>query len=237
MKPGAFVQFHISTNDVGGSVSFYKLMGFKELANGKKPFRWVAVSDGNLNIFLSEEEFYGLGYFDKNMEEKASEIEGQGIEYVNKDLHMGDIWYKVVKDPNNFFIGLIEDTPEYLLNVNKNKYEPKGIFKEIGIVSDKIKESVEFWKKFGFKIKNDSGKTSTSMRNGNMGIGLYKPGSSDHYFEGPALTFYDNNMPDIIRDLKDAGLDFQEEIKDNNGSLTGAVVLSPEGQTFFLFKE
>jgi hypothetical protein len=44
-------------------------------------------------------------------------------------------------------------------------------------------------------------------------------------------------MHSIIQDLKDAGLEFQEEITDDNGKIINAVALSPEGQTFFLFTD
>ncbi len=238
MKLGGSSQFHISTNDVGSSMSFYKLMGFKELAFGKKPFKWVALSDGNLNILLAETEFYGLCYYSNEMQDKAAEIEGKGIEYVKKDLQLGDTWYKVVKDPNDFFVSLISEVPEYFNKVKNNEFEPRGRFSEIGIRSEKIKESIEFWKKLGFEKKENKSneeEKKVSMNDGITGIGFYSPGSREHYFEAPALTFYDKKMHTIIQDLKEAGLKFQEEMRDDKGKIINAVALSPEGQAFFLF--
>ncbi len=238
MKLGNRAQFHISTNDVGRSISFYKLMGFKEIAYSKKPFKWVALSDGSLNILLAETEFYGLCYYSDDMQEKASEIEGKGIEYVNQNLQLGDTWYKVVRDPNDFLVSLIGEVPVYFDQAKVNEYEPRGTFYEIGILSDKIKESVKFWEKLGFEKsgkKKNPGKQRVSMNDGSTRIGLYSRESSNHYFEGPALTFYDKKMSAIIQDLKDAGLEFQEELKDDKGKIINAVALSPEGQAFFLF--
>ena len=176
MKLGNQVEFHISTNDAGSSISFYKLMGFREIAYSKKPFKWVVLSDGNLNIFLGESEFSGLVYYAGDMQDKVSEIEGKGIEYVNQDMQLGDTWYKVVKDPNDFLISLVEDDPEYFKEIEKNDYEPRGRFSEISILSKKIKDSEEFWKKFGFEIKenkSDDGNAGISLRDGEMGIRLY----------------------------------------------------------------
>lgn len=238
MKLGNLVEFHISTNDAGSSLSFYKLMGFSEIAYGKKPFKWIVLSDGNLNIVLGESEFSGLVYYAGDMQKKASEIEGKGIEYVNKDMQLGDTWYKVVKDPNDFLISLVEDDPAYFKEIEKNDYESRGKFTEISILSKKIKDSEEFWKKFGFEINNKKGDAENpgvSLRDGEMGIGLYTKESCSHYFESPAITFSDKKMPAIIKDLKDNGLKFQEELKDDEGKLTGAIALSPEGQAFFLF--
>jgi predicted lactoylglutathione lyase len=238
MKLGDNSQFHISTNDVGSSISFYKLMGFKELEYSKKPFKWVALSDGNLNILLAETEFYGLCYYSKEMEKKAAEIEGKGIEYIKQDMQLGDTWYKVVKDPNDFLVSLIAEVPDYFNQVNNNEFEPRGRFSEIGIRSDKIKESVKFWEKLGFERKENKvnpEKKRVSVNDGKIGIAFYSPGSHKHYFEAPALTFYDKKMHMIIKDLKDAGLEFQEEMKDDNGKIINAVALSPEGQAFFLF--
>jgi len=238
MKLGSLVQFHISTSDVARSISFYKLMGFQELAYSKKPYKWMVLSDGNLNIIFAEDEFEGLEYYDENMQEKMSEIEGQGIEYENKDMRLGDTWYKVVKDPNDFLIALVEDRPKYFSEASKNDYEPRGRFTEISIHSDKIKESVEFWQKFGYEITHDKREAENpgvSLSDGSMGIGLYSRGYFNHYFQGPAITFRDENMPAVIQNLKDDGLQFQEELKDDDGNLSGAVALSPEGQTFFLF--
>ncbi len=238
MKLGNRAQFHISTSDVGRSISFYKLFGFKELAYSKKPFKWVALSDGNLNIFLAENEFYGLCYYSDDMQDKADEIEGQGIEYVNQDLQLGDTWYKVLKDPNDFMVSLIASVPEYFDEIDNNKFESRGKFYEISILSNKIKESVNFWEKLGFE-KSDSKinveKEGVYLNDGTIGIGLYSPGSREHYFEGPAFTFYDKEMHTIIQDLLDAGLEFQEELRDDSGRIINAVALSPEGQTFFLF--
>ncbi len=240
MKLGSLVQFHISTNDAARSISFYKLMGFKELAYSKKPFKWVALSDGNLNLIFAEDEFAGLEYYAENMQKKVSEIEAQGIEYVNKDMQLGDTWYKVVKDPNGFLIALVEDRPKYFSEIAKNEYESRGIFTEISIHSDKIKESVEFWLKFGYEITQDNRDAEhpgVSMSDGSMGIGFYSRGYFKHYFQGPAITFRDKNMQAVIQGLKDDGLQFQEELKDKDGKVTGAVALSPEGQTFFLFTQ
>jgi len=240
MKLSGKAEFQISTSDVGRSISFYKLMGFKELAYAKKPFKWVALSDGSLNILLAENEFYGLCYYSAEMEGKAAEIEGQGIEYVNRDLQQGDTWYRVVKDPNDFLISLVAELPKYFNEINKNEFEPRGKFYEIAIRSDKIKESVKFWEKLGFQ-KSDNQKNQkkqgVSLKDGTTRIGLYSPEGRSHYFEGPALTFYDKKMHSIIQDLKDAGLEFQEEITDDNGKIINAVALSPEGQTFFLFTD
>jgi predicted lactoylglutathione lyase len=238
MNLGGRSQFHISTNDVGRSISFYELMGFKELADSKKPFKWVALSDGTLNILLAENEFYGLCFYSEEMEEKAAEIEGQGIEYVKQDMQLGDTWYKVVKDPNDFLVSLISEVPKYFNQVKISEFEPRGKFSEIGIRSDKINESVKFWEKLGFEKKENTinpEKKRVSMNDGTTGIAFYSPGSHEHYFEAPALTFYDKKMYAIIKDLKDAGLKFQEEMRDDNGTIVNAVALSPEGQTFFLF--
>ncbi len=238
MKSGGKVQFHISTSDVGRSLSFYKLMGFKELAYSKKPFKWVALSDGNLHILLAENEFYGLCYYADDMQDRAAEIEGEGIEYVKQDLQLGDTWYKVFKDPNDFMVSLIAGVPEYFSKGSGNEFEPRGRFYEIGILSDKIKESVKFWEKLGFEKSNEEEnqeKQGVSLNDGIFRVGLYSRESHDHYFEGPALTFYDKEMHAIIQDLKDTGLKFQEELRDDNGKITNAVALSPEGQTFFLF--
>ncbi len=238
MKLSGRAEFQISTSDVGRSISFYKLMGFKELAYAKKPFKWVALSDGSLNILLAENEFYGLCCYSNEMEDKAAKIEGQGIEYVNRDLQKGETWYRVVKDPNDFLISLIAEVPKYFNEISKNEFEARGKFYEIAILSGKIKESVKFWQKLGFEKsdnKQNQKKQAVSLDDGITRIGLYPPGIRSHYFEGPALTFYDKNMHIVIQDLKDAGLEFQEEIKDDKGKIINAVALSPEGQTFFLF--
>lgn len=239
MNLGNLFQLHISTSDVGGSISFYKLMGFTELADSKKPYKWVLLSDGNFNILLAEDDFYGLEYYAEDMQEKAAEIEGKGIDYINLDLQLGSTWYRVVRDPNNFLVGLVADAPDYFNEIKNNEFEPRGSFTEISILSEKKKESVEFWKKFGFEKKdeNDADRKSVCMSDGKMGIGFYTRGSSSHYFEGPAIKLVDKNMPEIIKDLKEAGLKFQEELNDNNGKLSGAIALSPEGQAFFLFNE
>lgn len=238
MKLGNKAQFHISTSDVGRSISFYKLFGFKELAYSKKPFKWVALSDGSLNILLAEDEFSGLCYYSDDMQDKAAEIESRGIEYVNQNLQLGDTWHKVVKDPNGFLVSLISAVPGYFDEIIKNNFEPRGRFYEIGILSERINESVKFWEKLGFDKTDamvNSEKEGVSLKDGTTGIGLYPPESIDHYFQGPALTYHDKGMHTIIQDLKDAGLEFQEEIKDESGKVTDAVALSPEGQTFFLF--
>lgn len=239
MKLGSFFQLHISTNDAASSISFYKLMGFTELASSKKPFKQVVMSDGNFNILLAEDDFYGLEYYAEDMKEKAAEIEGKGIDYVKVDLQLGETWYRVVKDPNDFLMGLVAEAPKYFDEIKNNEFEPRGNFAEISILSEKKKESVEFWEKFGFEKKreNENEGKGVSLSDGKMGMGFYTRGSCSHYFEGPAIKLVDKNITKIIKDLKEAGLKFQEELEDNNGKLSGAIALSPEGQAFFLFNE
>ena len=238
MTLGKNFQFQISTNDAGRSLSFYKLLGFQDIANGKKPFRWIFLSNGTLNIILAEEEFYGLTYFLEDMEEKVDEVKGKGIEFIRKDLKMDDRWYKVIKDPNDFLIAMVNDLPEYFTKINKYDFNPIGRFKEISLLSEKIKDSVEFWKKLGYEIQPDeyAENSPISLNDGIMNIGLYSKNNNNHYFEAPAITLIDKNITEKIKELKEGGLKFQEELENKDG-ITGAIALSPEGQTFFLFNK
>ena len=240
MKLGSKVQFHISTNDVGASVSFYKIIGFAEAAYGKKPFRWIMLADGELRLFLAENDFSGLSYHSDKMEEQVGEIRGKGIEFVKRDLKLGETWYKVVNDPNDFSIALVKDNQEYRVGKAREDFKPLGSFSEISILSKKIKESVEFWNKLGFKIigrNGESDRTQVSLSDGNMGIGLYAKEECSHYFEAPAIKYISENMNKKIQELKDTGMEFQQEIKNDDGKVTDAILLSPEGQTFFLFSK
>ena len=60
-------------------------------------------------------------------------------------------------------------------------------------------------------------------------------GGENFEFSGPTLTYFDGAMKNHIAALKAEGFTFSQEMPDPDGTVSNAILSTPEGGRIFLF--
>ena len=65
-------------------------------------------------------------------------------------------------------------------------------------------------------------------------VGIYAIGHTKHLFKSPVITYFNEDAPQRIQQVKAQGVTFVQEIGDA-GAPREAVLEAPDGQMLFLF--
>ncbi len=98
---GRFLEFSVMTPDIIESLSFYKLLGFREMETGDMwPHKYAVVSDGVLNIGLHDREFDApaVTFVQPDLARHARSMTDHGFDFslmrldedVFNELHLSD---------------------------------------------------------------------------------------------------------------------------------------------------
>src|SRR4051812_21952170 len=110
----------IATHDLERSLSFYQMLGFKEVLRADMPFPWIQVSDGQLLIMLRKDDnrVISLTYYVKDIEQKVEELEAKGIEFVIRPGAADFIKRYVMRSPDGFNVTLVTLVENYMQAVH-----------------------------------------------------------------------------------------------------------------------
>ncbi|MCB9235622.1 MAG: VOC family protein [Bacteroidia bacterium] len=251
MKLGTYSHLTIGTANADESIAFYHQLGFELIGAGESPNPFFLISDDGLLILLNQEgeNYLALNYYSGEMEEKLAEIEQAGIPVIHKMEHEGMLNMAVIGSPEGLMIGLVNLEPEghyipgspRLIDLaqedwqNPEKYPNKhlGIFGEISLPTTDLQTSLNFWETLGFKttgVYNDPYPWAIVYDGINV-IGLHQAAS----MKSPAITYFSPNQPENVKALIELGLDLKVAMGKSPES-GNAVLTTPEGQRFFLFK-
>ena len=236
----------IATPDPERSLSFYEMLGFKEVLRADMPFPWIQVSDGQLLIMLRKDHnrVISLTYYVKDVEQKVEELETNGIEFVIRPAAEDFIKRYVMRSPDGFNITLVTLVENYMQAVhpvmltmpqadmmNPEKYTNKtcGLFAEYAQPVKDLDASFVFWEKLGFNIisRMSAPYPWAIISDGLSVVGLHQ--TTD--FSDPTITFFAADMQHKIAALKEKGITISKE-----KSSASVVIKTPEDQYINLFK-
>ncbi len=235
----------ITSHDLEKSLQYYQQLGFTELYRSDFPFPWIQISDGALIIMLRKDStpYISLTYFVKNLEEITSELEQNGISFIQKPNADDMIKRFVFQSPDGHNIALVTYVDGFnqpqgatMLTLPQQDYfKPEkyvnkvcGLFGEYALPVKDIDTSIEFWKKLGFEVmsKFQTPYQWAILSDGLAVVGLHQT----NHFSQPTITFFASDMKYKIEVLIQKGLtDFVEESESN------IVLSTPEMQKINLF--
>jgi predicted lactoylglutathione lyase len=238
MKLGKRVSIITNTPDMDASLEFYKQLGYKALASGEEPSPWVQLSDGVILLLINQDEQpdRGLIYYADDMGERASQLEDEGLEFNHKREHDGYLQQVIFSDPNGLCVSLVQADHTIIPQPEGESYSKCGTFGEFSIPTQDLNASLAFWERLGFQRTggDDAEPYPWAIVNDELiTLGLHQTQDFNKFI----ITYFAADMAVRIESLRQKGLTFSWEHKDEQGLTTGARMESPGGQGFFLFQE
>lgn len=113
-----------------------------------------------------------------------------------------------------------------------------GTFYEVSLEVQDLQAARMFWQTLGFKKIQPQEDSSSwlTMSNKLLNIGLYKAGSCPHPFHSPALTWFNADAGQRVEQLQQKGFRFVHTMPEGSPHAEEAILASPDGHHFFLFK-
>ncbi len=230
-KLGTYAQISISVTSIENSLSFYRRLGFQKTdgrETGNNP--WVLLSDGDISVVLSGNRFPSpaLTYFSSNLEQTAKDLRTKGVQLTEIRNDKQKLSSTVLADPNDFGITLINFASGRIPKPDGIPRAICGRYGEITIPTTDLDQSLAFWQKVGFALKqrNQLPFPRATVSDGMATIGIEQDGLSPSV----ALTYHVEDLPACIGKLKEAGIGIDREIVDDNGNAYFITLRDPDGQ-------
>ena len=238
MKLGDVVQISIGVSDLATSVAFYEKLGFQQIATNQQPWPWAQFSDGrNLVLFNQDGNIYtGLTYFSTDVPEKVAKMEAAGVSFMMKQEHDGRIQTAIFGDENGLMVGLINHEASEIAHPTSLLQCHCGKFGELAVAVNDLKETAAFWQQFGFEPTHTSNEPYPwgIFMDGLMVLGFHQ--TAEFGDNSPALTYFAPDMSKRIERVRQAGISFASETKDEAGVVRNATLNGPDGEAIFMFE-
>jgi len=245
-KLGEVASIYVTSPDLDSSIALYEKIGFLKISSNVMPTPWALLSDGSLLIMMRKDsvKYVGLTYYVTNIEEKAKQLEKNGIKFTQKPKEDDLIKRYYFKSPDGLnimlasHVGLFKQpTGVTMLEMNpialqsESQYPNKqcGAFGEFCHPVADLNSSIEYWKKLGFEVKSQMSQPYqwAILSDGLMLIGLHQTNN----FSYPAVTYFGVNTENRVKELKGKGVTGFTEMRGKNN----VVLKTWEGLHFFLF--
>jgi predicted lactoylglutathione lyase len=224
--------------DVGGLAKvrdFYEKLGFTAIEEGSEPVPYVLYTDGMVHIRVDECQFPSprLDYYTSEAPQQVQRLQSLDIMISTEKACARKVNVTNIIDPNNQQLALIQQNHSPVPGPRKS-HSLMGQFGEVSVHTNNLNESIEWYRKLGFRAKTfDKPHPWAILTDGNMIIGLHQ--SSD--FTRTTLTYFSKDSAQRIEKLKSMGFKFTHEQKNAEGKVANALLTAPDGQTFFVFEE
>lgn len=223
MRLGSAACVHFPVKNLKKSLTFFEKLGYKKIAGSENG---ALITDGLMVYKLESPSSVkaGLTYFSDNWKSLSVNLKQTGIDIEQK-----------LADPN----GVVIKWEKGSRPASEGHAVTKcGSFYELSIETEKFEETVAFWRKLGFEIyMHNSPETRwLGMQDDWIKIGIYEKGQCPHVFRTPAITYFETDMPERLKQLRSERFEFVQEIQDKDGVITEGILQSPDEQMLFLFK-
>lgn len=232
---GRFLEISLYAPDVVTSIAFYESLGFTPAAVGEIwQHPYAVVTDGRLFIGLHDHEFQSpsLTFVQPDLERHVASLERAGLEFAFKKVG-ADVFNEAgLLDPAGQMIAMLEARTFSPPERRSHETSRLGWFEQVVLPVKDLDASVSFWEGLGFVPAEESeqpfphiGLTSDSLNVALMrseGLGR------------TALMFRDASMPERIRLLAEAGVEFSPDLPAGLDPARYALLVAPEGMPLLL---
>ncbi len=226
--------------DLQQSLRFYEQLGYRRVSEGDAPTPHAMLTDGIVRLTLREGSAWKttLTYYVENLAERVAAFEQRGVKFEDKGDAGGRVTSATLTDPNGMEVNLVEAASSEIYQPPGTPVSAAGQFGELSIETGDVQKSLDFWTRLGFEPTDYMPNPPVSwgsIADGLLMLGIYRKGHCPHTIRTPSITYFEADMPERIRKLKQEGMTFLEEIPGENGETGHAVAEAPEGQLLFLF--
>lgn len=197
------------------------------------------LTDGRIIIQLDRFRAFdtGLIYYAENIEETVKQLDDLDLDLRDVKTLNEEIVLTTLQDPNGVGISLVKEEMPELPLADGEAYGLGGNFYELSILTPSFDETINFWSRLGFEISYGNPKQDTwvTLTDELINIGIYREGTVPHIFNNPALTYFESDMGRRISSMKDKGIKFAAEMKNESGEISNAILETEDGLHFFFF--
>ncbi len=231
---GRFLEFSVRTPDIIGSLSFYKLLGFREMETGDMwPHKYAVVSDGVLSIGLHDREFDApaVTFVQPHLARHARSMTDHGFDFslmrldedVFNELHLSDYdAHTIMMLEARTFTGDDDDDNDSIC----------GTWFELTLPVRDAMRSARFWAPIAPVVLDMREEPTMHMRfdAGGIALGL----SESIALQGPSLCFKCRDREAVKVFCERHGIQTQK-FPGFEGAFRA--IRAPEGTLLYLFEE
>ena len=227
---GRFLEFSIETQDIQASLDFYSRLGFTQAEVGEAwPHPYAVVTDGRICLGLHQESAREplLTFVKPDLLRHLDGLQHLGIELAYR--HLGNDRFNEVgwHDPSGHRVRLVEARTFSPSKRHLTDNSLCGYFLEIGLPTDDLEKSKEYWERFGFVGMDeiDARLPHICCTSDTIDIGLY--GAQD--IPRPTLLFDVEDVPARVARLAERGIDSSRDLPGSLRRVQAALFVAPEG--------
>lgn len=232
---GRFLEISLHAPDIVGSLSFYEQLGFTQASVGeiwRHPY--AVVTDGRLFIGLHDYEFQSpaLTFVQPDLERHVAALERAGHEFAFKKIG-ADVFNEAgLLDPAGQMIALLEARTFSPPERRSHEMSRLGWFEQAILPVNDLDASVTFWEGLGFvpAEENEQPFPHIGLTSDSLNVALMRSRGLGQ----AGLMFRDASMPERIRRLADAGIEFSPELPAGLNPARYALLIAPEGTPLLL---
>lgn len=244
----SFVEIGIK-NSIHNSMKFYQVMGFKEIPNQFEDTAMIMMSDNSLKIVLNKRSIAPaiLVYLNKDLNKLKGELMKEKIAFKEP----GDNYIQI-KSPDGVQIAVLQGDSEGMYEVSALNMmgmmetgqignpaalpNPKiGIFGEFSHQVNNVEDALKWWSRLGLVSSGimEFGYKFAILMDKKSVIGVHEK-QNDKWF-GSAITYFATDQEVRLEKLKK---ELPATMVNETGELGegSAIVTTPEGNLFFVFK-
>jgi catechol 2,3-dioxygenase-like lactoylglutathione lyase family enzyme len=233
--PGRFHELSLSTSDISASLEFYASLGFWQAPTGDAwPHRYGVVTDGRVVLGLHETpDFSALTFVHPDLAAVADSLADANVELTLRHT-----------DPEVFNqIEFADPAGQKLRMVAARTFSPAdgvlehpaacGYFAHYSMPARDPEAVAAFWEPLGFVAlpPEESAYELQSLTSDGIDLALHSP----RLLPTPALVFCEEDMEERIRQLRQAGLEFEPPPR-ALATPGNAMLQAPEGTLLLLLK-
>lgn len=227
------VMVHLKVKDLAVSGQFFRSIGMETTEGPIAHDLYLTDGTFMLSLSTSEDMAPGVVYLCDEPQKLAANYPGMSV------LHPG-------KGPDRMAARDASGTCLTLLSCPGFTPRPLkgraiglcGNFFELSLETGQFDETVAFWERAGYQViyGDRDEKKWVTLSDELFKVGVYLQGTVDHPFRSPALTYFEKDMKDRIKLVKELGIPISYELESPcKSGITDAVLESPAGYHMFLF--
>ena len=231
---GRFLEFSVRTPDILESLSFYKMLGFRELEIGDvRPHKYAVIGDGVLCIGLHDYEFNtpAVTFVQPDLAKHARSMSDHGFDFNLMHLNEDEFNELGFTDRDGHQLTMVE-ARTFSRGDEFDSDSACGSFFELSLLVRDAVRSARFWASVAPSLLHMREEPTVHMRfdAGDVPVGL----SESIALSGPSLCFKCHDKEALANIIEQHGFT-QEKFPGFEGAFVA--LKAPEGTMLYMFDE
>lgn len=231
-------QYWMPTGNLAEDVRFFEILGFRI---SKRTVDMALVTDGHFAVrLIATLQQPELVFFANDFEAARHTVQAQGLGTQTASIDVPDAAENMTTKGTlvlGQFSGLRLRLAPLEQSLDARCVNALGPFTEISLLCNTPETDAKEWSRVGFTADPKANPAHGYLRvsNDTLNVSLYEPRVIKHAFEGPVLTYFDQQMSHRIAYLTGRGLAMHEAATAQGKEVRDAIYRAPGGQMVFMF--